>query len=91
MEIYVVVREGVYRHEILGLFSDADKAKDVAHTACEKDVDDYHTYDIYKGTVDQTVEDLVREGFYRRYDFQRDKDGIIRRRVKLKTPEIEYT
>jgi hypothetical protein len=90
MEVYVVVQEGVYRHAIHGVFSTLEKAKECAYISCKDDKDDYHTYDIYKGVLDQKVEDLVREGVYYRYDYQRDKDGIMRQRVKLETPEIEY-
>jgi hypothetical protein len=44
MKLFAVFREGIYRHECVGIFSTRKKAATAADTAANKDVDGYHTY-----------------------------------------------
>jgi len=46
MNVYTVTKEGVYRHEILGIFSTLAEAKKAANSNAEIDNDNYHTYDV---------------------------------------------
>ena len=44
--IYVVTKEGVYRHEIIHVGTDPDDARFSAKSAIEHEPDDYHSFDI---------------------------------------------
>lgn len=55
--LFTVTREGVYRHEILGVFDKAESARKVARAAFEKEADDYHGFDVYKFIVNKELED----------------------------------
>lgn len=69
MIIFAVTREGIRRHEILGLYdnpqdaiSRAKKAKadDSAHRVCKCkrcDEDDYHSYDVLQFKLNEAVDD----------------------------------
>ena len=56
--LYVITREGVYRHEILGVFSDKQKAIESASIAINEEKDNYH--EIHVGTIepDKLVDDI---------------------------------
>lgn len=87
MILYTVVRDGVYRHEILGIFSTPEKAKHCAYEACKGDSDDYHTYLILQGKLDVGVSDLTKFGRYTRWDRARNSEGyMVYNSEKLLTP-----
>lgn len=44
--VYVVFKEGIYRHECAGVFTTLGKAKKAAISARDGDSDDYHHYDV---------------------------------------------
>jgi hypothetical protein len=48
VEGYLVVRTGVYRHEILGLYDTLRDARHKALTACYEETDDYHYFDVVR-------------------------------------------
>ena len=52
MKIYVVFRNGVYRHECGGIFSTFELAKSAAKCLLEGEPDDYHYYDIVMFELD---------------------------------------
>ena len=45
-EVYVVTMEGVYRHNIMGIFKKLEFAKQVAINAIKEERDDYHSFDV---------------------------------------------
>lgn len=56
--IYLVVQQGVYRHDIRGVYTSSDKARKAARRAATEDKDSYHEYDVYEATPDEYVEDV---------------------------------
>lgn len=56
MNLYVVTREGVYRHEIIGIYSNEklaiDRAKSIKH-------DNYHTYNVSSCVLNKNIEDTL--------------------------------
>ena len=45
-EVYVVTMEGVYRHNIMGVFQELEFAKNVAINAIKEEKDDYHCFEV---------------------------------------------
>lgn len=43
MQLFTVIRKGVYRHEQIGVFDSEDKACEAAIAALLKEYDEYHT------------------------------------------------
>ncbi len=58
MIVHLVVQEGVYRHDICGVYSSAELAEEAAQRAAREDEDDYHSYEIYETALDQYVNDV---------------------------------
>jgi len=56
--VYLVVQQGVYRHDIRGVYTTAEAATVAARRAAAEDRDDYHDYTVYETTLDQYVEDV---------------------------------
>lgn len=50
--VYVVIRKGVYRHEVIGVFSNVDRAKDAAHESVQAEHDHYHDAQILLCNLD---------------------------------------
>jgi hypothetical protein len=48
MEGFTVVKEGVYRHELLGLFATEAEAVSRGLEACAAEEDDYHAFFVLK-------------------------------------------
>jgi len=46
--VYIVTREGVYRHEIMGVFDSEKSADDHAVASLEREHDDYHEMRVYR-------------------------------------------
>ena len=57
-KMFVVVVQGVYRHEILGVFDDYSLAVKVAQDAAYEEKDGYHTFEVLSGTLNQPVADM---------------------------------
>jgi hypothetical protein len=51
MEGFTASKEGVYRHELLGLFATQEEAVAKALEACKNEVDDYHEFHVLKLTA----------------------------------------
>lgn len=52
LEAYIVTREGVYRHEIIGVFTSHNLANAGAMRAIQVDEDSYHRYIVRKYEID---------------------------------------
>jgi len=46
--IYLVVQEGVYRHDIMGAFFNENDAAVLAEALADSDKDDWHSYDVIR-------------------------------------------
>jgi len=77
MEVFVVIREGVYRHEIVGIFSDFIKAKDIAKETIENEEDDYHKFLVGKCEIDKVIEDIEILGSFSRDDYENHPEHLI--------------
>jgi hypothetical protein len=82
MSVYVVFREGVYRHECGGVFSTFGKAKEAALALIKGEPDDWHHYVVHDLRMDETATrssrgtegELTEDGFY--YKLKREKGEI---------------
>src|ERR1700741_2915048 len=54
-KVFVVTREGIYRHEICGIACTAADAKIMADTVAAADVDAYHKYVVYPFTLGEAT------------------------------------
>ncbi len=61
MNLYLVVQEGVYRHDIRGVYTSAARAETAARRAAREDEDDYHQYCVYNTTANEYVTDVGPE------------------------------
>lgn len=59
MDIFVVTREGVYRHEIVGAYHDVDAAIEAAKIAAANEPDDYHSFEVAHLNVGMAGEHTV--------------------------------
>ena len=59
MKIYSITREGVYRHEILGLYCDSQEAEKRAYVAIAAERDDYHQVCVMVCETDKPIEDGI--------------------------------
>lgn len=57
MVVYVVVKEGCYRHEVIGAFATPAQARAAAEEAQALETDDYHTWEVLRFLVGERVED----------------------------------
>lgn len=57
MTIWVVIRCGVYRHEIGGVFSTLDAAKAAAEELQADEPDSWHYYEVLETELDRTARD----------------------------------
>lgn len=60
MDVYIVTREGVYRHEIVGVFIDYEKAVECCVAVANfVENDNWHTIIINKAPLNKYIEDVV--------------------------------
>lgn len=57
--VYLVVQEGVYRHDIRGVYSSVELAEKAARRAAAEDSDSYHCYSVYASKLDEYAEDVA--------------------------------
>jgi hypothetical protein len=57
--LYIVTREGVYRHEILAIFNSQKDAEDLTKDLAENDRDSYHDYHVSSILLNTRVEDAT--------------------------------
>lgn len=54
-DIFVVTQDGVYRHDIFGIFTDKDRAIELANELARTDGDNYHSYTVIPFVLDVEV------------------------------------
>lgn len=59
MIVYVITREGIYRHEVLGIFTTEQAAIDRAAQIDAGEPDHWHDIDIWTATLDVPIEDVT--------------------------------
>jgi hypothetical protein len=62
MQIFVILKEGVYRHECCGVYTTEEIAAESARALAEADSDDYHSYIVIPYTVNQLPKTI--KGYY---------------------------
>jgi hypothetical protein len=77
MRIFAVSREGVYRHEIVGVYDDIELAIERGVNAAKEEWDDYHHFDVLEYTLNEDVMDgkLLAK-------ISKHKDSITVHRIK---------
>lgn len=58
MNIYTVYKQGVYRHEILGVFDTLENARKRAFLAALGEKDGYHNFAVAQSQLNEHVDDL---------------------------------
>jgi len=48
MDLFVIIKQGVYQHGIFGIFADEDTAVGKAKVAIANEPDDYHWADVFR-------------------------------------------
>jgi hypothetical protein len=71
MQLFVVTKEGVYRHEIVGIYTDKGRAMGEAEVAIKAENDDYHEFYVSECEADKPIDDV--ECIAR---LKREKQGI---------------
>ena len=60
--IFIVIKEGVYRHEIKGVYGSLSAAE--ARAGCLSADDDYHSFEVYEA-VEGNCEDVEHISWFR--------------------------
>jgi len=58
MKLYLVTREGVYRHEILGVFDEQNKAEIIAKDIASKEPDTRHNITVSEADLNVQIDDV---------------------------------
>lgn len=72
--VWVITKQGVYRHEIVGVFSSKEMAIEVAVSANNGEIDDYHDFDVVRVSLNSLpslpieCDNGVTEGISKRKD-----------------------
>jgi hypothetical protein len=64
--VFVVTREGVYRHEVLGIYRDSVDAGSRALQCANEEKDGYHEYVVWFAKVDEAMQDMQKLAVYHR-------------------------
>ena len=67
-KLYIVVKQGVYRHSIVGASPDFHEARSIASEAITKEEDGYHDFIIGELEINKRVEDIKIIGKFTRQD-----------------------
>lgn len=59
MNCYLVIQKGVYRHAVIGLYSDTQSAINAALAAVESEPDHYHDAEVIRLSLDSTDSELL--------------------------------
>lgn len=57
-KVFIVVKQGVYRHEIKGSAFDLNQALEIAEAAIKLEKDDYHDMDICFAEAGKLIDDM---------------------------------
>jgi hypothetical protein len=71
-KVYVITKEGVYRHEIVGVCSDLEKAKEIARRSDDVEDDNYHSFEIREFILGLAYVDPTAESHERFTDGERE-------------------
>ena len=58
MELFIVIKKGIYRHEICGIYDTEPSAINRAKVLAENDKDSYHDYLVCQCDLNQDTEDV---------------------------------
>ncbi len=61
MRVLIVIRRGVYRHKIIGVFEELDEAIAAGHEAVQTEDDHYHAAEVVACTVGGGTEEVIGE------------------------------
>ena len=56
--IYLVIKVGVYRHGIRGVYTTIEGARTAAKRAASEDEDSYHEYEVHETYPNEYVQDV---------------------------------
>ncbi len=91
MTIYIVIQEGIYRHDVKGIFTSLEQAKSRAVECGEDQEDDgYHTYCVCPAEIDTPIDDVKTMAEYegkRKHTWKRASTGIGSEKVPLPASE----
>lgn len=59
MDVFIVTQEGVYRHNIAGVYLGEQSARAAAEAAIRAEPDDYHSFHVTRMVVGEPGEHLV--------------------------------
>ena len=68
MKVYVITREGIYRHEILGVFTSLEEAVEIAEKEIMVEKDGYHDIHINSCDTDELIQDVSQLLMFRQGD-----------------------
>lgn len=71
--VFIVTKEGVYRHDIVGVFYREDAARVAAENAAKLEPDDYHAFQVTRMEIARGPEHPVAT--LRRHDARRIENG----------------
>ncbi len=63
--LYVIIKDGVYRHEIVGVCTNFNKADKIARESLLKERDCYHSFQIVKCLKNKKIQDGENLTIYR--------------------------
>ena len=80
--VYLVMQRGIYRQEILGIFSTEEAARKAAYEAiAHHDHDGYHDVEVCSAPMDIEIDDVQYIGHYRKKHISRyTKDDVYKER-----------
>jgi hypothetical protein len=58
MTVYLVIQNGVYRHDVRGVYTTKENAENAARRSAAEDRDAYHSYAVFEAELDAYVEDV---------------------------------
>ena len=61
MDLYYVVRTGVYDQGVVGICDSLEKARNLLRSASENEPDDYHSFDIRRHILNEQHDEHFRE------------------------------
>ena len=62
MMLYVVIKKGVYRHSIVGVYDTLEKAKERAEECIQAERDTYHDFSVGAIELNTATEDVMVVG-----------------------------
>jgi hypothetical protein len=60
-KVYIAIRRGVYRHEVVGAFTELDRAIAAGHESVQTEHDHYHDVEVLACALNGGEEELIGE------------------------------